>query len=93
MKPKSASAEAGFVLSIIAFLLVLIGMAVSNALVFGFFGLATSIAALVCSIVGAVSCRATGVRRGMALAVTGVIISAIMLFLGFAETIMWLQQM
>ena len=92
-KPLSTSAITGLILSGIAFLLVLIGMAVANALIFGFFGFILSAAGLICSIVGAISSRATGVRRGMGIAVIGIIISAIMLFLGFMETGMWLSQM
>jgi hypothetical protein len=74
-KPLSTSAITGLILSIISFLLIMTVVAEWIAPFFTFFGFLGSAASLVFSIVGAVSCRATGVRRGTAIAITGIVLS------------------
>ena len=82
-KPMSTSAITGLILSIIAFLMVMLIIATPLAPFLTFIELIAAVAGLVCSIVGAVSCRATGVRRGMAISVWGIVIALIAIFLGF----------
>jgi hypothetical protein len=91
-KPMSTSAITGLILSIIAFLMVMVAVAIRGAGIFAILGNFATIVAFICSIVGAISCRATGVRRGMGIAVTGIALSVIVLFLGL-YAIQWLQQM
>jgi hypothetical protein len=91
-KPLSTSAITGLILSGIAFLSVMVAVAIRGAGLFAALGSIAALAGLICSIVGAVSSRATGVRRGMGIAITGIVVSALVLFLGM-YAIQWLQQM
>ena len=91
-KPRSSSATTGIVLSIVAFLLIMIAVAIRGAGIFAGLGSIAAFVALVFSIVGAVSCRATGVRRGMGIAIAGIIVSIVVLMLG-VYAIQWVQQM
>lgn len=91
-KPRSVSATTGLILSIVAFLLIMIAVAIRGAGIFAGLGSITAFVALILSIVGAVSCRATGVRRGMGIAIAGIIASVFVLMLGI-YAIQWVQQM
>jgi hypothetical protein len=91
-KPRSSSATTGLILGIVAFLLIMIAVAIRGAGIFAGLGSIAAFAAIVFSIVGAVSCRATGVRRGMGIAIAGIIVSLFVLMLGI-YAIQWVQQM
>jgi hypothetical protein len=91
-KPRSSSATTGLIVSIVAFLSIMIAVAIRGAGIFAGLGSIAAFIALVFSIVGAISCRATGVRRGMGIAIAGIFVSIFVLMLGI-YAIQWVQQM